>query len=174
MTIVFSRSHTYTSAKTIRVRVTFSMVNLVFPPLPAILPIALDRWSPFKGLTKWEKQDLRKEAIPALPTSIGSLIINQISLLKDTKHAFFKKLLRIWLNWCHWKAESHAEYKVSSTKVPSRSSYKKTTRHSPSVISKDSRKRSSSLIRASASYNTEIHTVKCFQLITCVSECVLS
>lgn len=30
----------------------FSIVNFVFPPFPAILPIALDRWSPFKGLTK--------------------------------------------------------------------------------------------------------------------------
>lgn len=57
------KKDTYTSAKTIRVRVTFSMVNLVFPPLPAILPIALDRWSPFKGLTKQEKQDTRWLAI---------------------------------------------------------------------------------------------------------------
>lgn len=57
------KKDTYTSAKTIRVRVTFSMVNLVFPPLPAILPIALDRWSPFKGLTKQEKQDIRWLAI---------------------------------------------------------------------------------------------------------------
>lgn len=54
-----SRTDTYTSAKTIRVRVTFSMVNLVFPPLPAILPIALDRWSPFRGLTKEERQTIR-------------------------------------------------------------------------------------------------------------------
>lgn len=57
------KKDTYTSAKTIRVRVTFSMVNLVFPPLPAILPIALDRWSPFKGLTKQEEQDIRWLAI---------------------------------------------------------------------------------------------------------------
>lgn len=56
------KKDTYTSAKTIRVRVTFSMVNLVFPPLPAILPIALDRWSPFKGLTTQE-QDIRWLAI---------------------------------------------------------------------------------------------------------------
>lgn len=43
---------TYESARTIRVLVTFSIVNFVFPPFPAILPIALDRWSPFRGLTK--------------------------------------------------------------------------------------------------------------------------
>ena len=43
---------TYESAKTIRVFVTFSIVNFVFPPFPAILPIALDKWSPFKGFTK--------------------------------------------------------------------------------------------------------------------------
>ena len=34
-----------------RVFVTFSIVNLVFPPFPAILPIALDKWSPFRGFT---------------------------------------------------------------------------------------------------------------------------
>lgn len=34
-----------------RVFVTFSMVNLVFPPFPAILPMALDKWSPFRGFT---------------------------------------------------------------------------------------------------------------------------
>lgn len=37
------RKATYVSASTIRVFVTFSMVNLVFPPFPAILPIALDK-----------------------------------------------------------------------------------------------------------------------------------
>lgn len=42
---------TYVSANTIRVFVTFSMVNLVFPPFPATLPMALDKWSPFKGFT---------------------------------------------------------------------------------------------------------------------------
>lgn len=42
---------THVSASTIRVLVTFSMVNFVFPPLPAILPMALDKWSPFRGLT---------------------------------------------------------------------------------------------------------------------------
>lgn len=35
--------NTYESARTIRVLVTFSIVNFVFPPFPAILPIALDR-----------------------------------------------------------------------------------------------------------------------------------
>lgn len=34
---------TYESATTILVLVTFSMVNLVFPPLPATRPIARDR-----------------------------------------------------------------------------------------------------------------------------------
>lgn len=42
---------THVSASTMRVFVTFSMVNLVFPPFPAILPMALDRWSPFSGFT---------------------------------------------------------------------------------------------------------------------------
>ena len=42
---------THRSAKTILVFVTFSIVNLVFPPVPETLPIALDRWSPFSGLT---------------------------------------------------------------------------------------------------------------------------
>lgn len=27
------------------------MVNFVLPPLPAILPTALDKWSPLRGLT---------------------------------------------------------------------------------------------------------------------------
>lgn len=35
------------SASTILVFVTFSMVNFVLPPLPANLPTARDRWSPF-------------------------------------------------------------------------------------------------------------------------------
>lgn len=39
------------SASTIRVFVTFSIVNLVFPPFPATLPMALDKWSPFRGFT---------------------------------------------------------------------------------------------------------------------------
>lgn len=42
---------THVSASTMRVFVTFSMVNLVFPPFPAILPMALDKWSPFRGFT---------------------------------------------------------------------------------------------------------------------------
>ena len=42
----------YSFAKTILVFVTFSIVNFVFPPFPATRPMALDRWSPFKGLTK--------------------------------------------------------------------------------------------------------------------------
>ena len=41
----------YLSAKTILVLVVFSMVNLVFPPFPAIRPIALDKWSPLSGFT---------------------------------------------------------------------------------------------------------------------------
>lgn len=43
---------TYVSAKTILDFVTFSIVNFVFPFFPAILPIALAKWSPFNGLTK--------------------------------------------------------------------------------------------------------------------------
>ena len=40
------------SARTILVFVTFSMVNLVFPPVPATRPIARDKWSPFSGFTE--------------------------------------------------------------------------------------------------------------------------
>ena len=43
------------SARTIRVFVTFSMVNFIRPPLPAMRPIARDRWSPFSGFTVEEK-----------------------------------------------------------------------------------------------------------------------
>lgn len=42
---------TYASARTILVFVTFSIVNFVFPPFPATLPIARERWSPFRGFT---------------------------------------------------------------------------------------------------------------------------
>lgn len=45
------------SARTILVLVTFSIVNFVLPPIPAILPIALDKWSPFSGLTKRKETD---------------------------------------------------------------------------------------------------------------------
>lgn len=40
------------SARTILVFVTFSMVNFVFPPVPATRPIARDKWSPFNGFTE--------------------------------------------------------------------------------------------------------------------------
>ena len=46
----------YLSARTILVLVTFSIVNFVLPPLPAILPIALDKWSPLRGLTVWSRR----------------------------------------------------------------------------------------------------------------------
>lgn len=59
----------YVSASTIRVFVTFSMVNLVFPPFPAILPIALDKWSPFKGFTAHTREEAKctpiKDCIPS-------------------------------------------------------------------------------------------------------------
>ena len=42
---------TFVSARTMRVVVTFSIVNLVFPPLPATRPIARDRCSPCSGFT---------------------------------------------------------------------------------------------------------------------------
>lgn len=68
---------------------------------------------------------------------------------------FFKKLLII--NWCFSKVEKHNIQKDSI-------SLQKTAIHSPSVISKDSKKRSSNLIRASASYNIKRNTVKPFHL----------
>ncbi len=46
---------TYVSAKTILVLVAFSMVNLVLPPWPAIRPIARDKCSPPRALTKLRK-----------------------------------------------------------------------------------------------------------------------
>ena len=39
----YNRPFTDLSANTIRVFVTFSIVNFVLPPVPAILPIALDK-----------------------------------------------------------------------------------------------------------------------------------
>jgi len=41
----------YVSARTMRVRVAFSIVNLVLPPLPAIRPTARDKLSPWSVLT---------------------------------------------------------------------------------------------------------------------------
>ena len=52
----------FVSASTILVLVTFSMVNLVFPPLPAILPMALDKWSPFRGLTSVTSKDSKNSS----------------------------------------------------------------------------------------------------------------
>jgi len=46
---------TYESARMILVFDTFSIVNFVRPPLPAIRPIALARCSPFRGLTEKKK-----------------------------------------------------------------------------------------------------------------------
>lgn len=66
------RLTTHVSASTIRVFVTFSMVNLVFPPFPAILPTALDKWSPFSGFTakiaKHENLLIRAQHMPKEPT----------------------------------------------------------------------------------------------------------
>lgn len=50
----------YSSAKTIRHRVAFSMAYFVRPFLPAIRPIARDKWSPFKGFTRIDKQQNKK------------------------------------------------------------------------------------------------------------------
>ena len=49
------------SANTTLVFVTFSIVNFVFPPVPAILPIALDKWSPFNGFTVKNGQLIYRE-----------------------------------------------------------------------------------------------------------------
>ena len=48
-------SKTYESARMILVFDTFSIVNFVRPPLPAIRPIALARCSPFRGFTERKK-----------------------------------------------------------------------------------------------------------------------
>ena len=42
------------SAITMRVRDAFSIVNLVFPPLPDSRPMARDRCSPRSVLTSWK------------------------------------------------------------------------------------------------------------------------
>ena len=49
------RKTIYSSARTIRHRVAFSMAYFVRPFLPAIRPTARERLSPFNGLTKDEK-----------------------------------------------------------------------------------------------------------------------
>ena len=43
MVVMVLELHSHLSARTMRVLVTFSMVNFVLPPLPAILPMARDR-----------------------------------------------------------------------------------------------------------------------------------
>ena len=48
-------SYAYSSARTMRHRVAFSMANFVRPFLPAIRPMALDKLSPFNGLTRKRK-----------------------------------------------------------------------------------------------------------------------
>lgn len=45
------RMCTLESATTSRVRVAFSIACFVLPPMPAMRPIARDKWSPFSGLT---------------------------------------------------------------------------------------------------------------------------
>ena len=47
---------THESARMILVFDTFSMVNFVLPPFPAMRPMARERWSPFSGLTVENKQ----------------------------------------------------------------------------------------------------------------------
>lgn len=95
-----------------RVFVTFSMVNLVFPPFPATLPMALDKWSPFSGFTA-ETDDTRKQ----LHTHSG--------------HQVHSAAVRL-INTGSFREDRSAS--------------------SPSVTSKLSRKSSSSLMRARASW----------------------
>lgn len=45
------------SASTMRVRVAFSMVNLVLPLCPAMRPMARDKWSPCRGFTSFTWKD---------------------------------------------------------------------------------------------------------------------
>mmetsp|Transcript_1523 Transcript_1523/g.6026 ORF Transcript_1523/g.6026 Transcript_1523/m.6026 type:complete len:229 (+) Transcript_1523:298-984(+) len=51
------RMWTLASATTMRVRVAFSMANLVLPPMPAMRPIARERWSPRRVLTSVTSND---------------------------------------------------------------------------------------------------------------------
>lgn len=138
---------TYESASTILVLVTFSIVNFVFPFLPAILPIALDKWSPFNGFTS------KRE--------IGFLF--QLRLLKFlllTEHPNIKIILYFYL-LVYWNytwplfALYYQEIKINLTKQIVIS-----FGYLPSVTSKDSKNRSSSLTRAKPSYKIMHFSIK--------------
>lgn len=60
-------SSAHVSARTILVLVTFSMVNLVLPPLPATRPIARERWSPRSILTVGEREERHLHIAPSHP-----------------------------------------------------------------------------------------------------------
>lgn len=47
----------YVSARTIRVRLAFSMTKRVLPSCPAIRPMARERWSPWSVLTSLTSND---------------------------------------------------------------------------------------------------------------------
>jgi hypothetical protein len=68
----------YSSARTIRHRVAFSMANFVRPFLPAIRPMARERWSPFNGLTRfhWTKVYAEWHSSTRLVRCLPSLISN--------------------------------------------------------------------------------------------------
>lgn len=64
------RKMIYSSARTIRHRVAFSMAYFVRPFLPAIRPTARERLSPFNGLTKEENLKNENEEEKSLFTVV--------------------------------------------------------------------------------------------------------
>lgn len=96
-------SSTHVSANTMRVFVTFSMVNLVFPPFPAILPMALDKWSPFRGFTARERREKRikthtkEENLTAKRNNQGDAILPSVTSKLSRKSS--SNLMRARASW---------------------------------------------------------------------------
>lgn len=59
----FEISLTYSSARTMRQRVAFSIAYLVRPFFPAIRPIARERLSPFNGLTRKQNERIKFDSL---------------------------------------------------------------------------------------------------------------
>ena len=78
----------YLSARTILVRVTFSMVNFVLPLWPATLPIALDRWSPFRGLTA-NKQNIKMNKSSKNYNQAFSFLVKVITSMQQIVFKFY-------------------------------------------------------------------------------------
>ena len=73
--------------------VTFSIVNLVLPFFPANRPIALAKWSPFKGLTV----ELKIKHFKFKQTCNYTWIIKNVSMLRIRKFIYIS-LLNLYLS----------------------------------------------------------------------------